>query len=105
MDQPIIEIKKLSKKYDITHQRGGGSYVALRDVLTNIIRYPFKFAKHKTRAATGKTKKEKFWALKNINLSIKKGLALNLTILVLKLTRPRLFYIALTVYLSCYKPL
>ena len=68
---PIIEIKNIGKKYNITHQRGG--YVALRDVLTNIAKSPFRFAKHTAKRAIGLETKEEFWALRNINLEIKKG--------------------------------
>ncbi|TSD03469.1 MAG: ABC transporter [Parcubacteria group bacterium Athens0714_16] len=66
-----IEIKNIGKKYDITHQRG--SYVSLRDVITNILKNPFKHAKHKVKKVLGKIEKEEFWALKDINLTIKKG--------------------------------
>lgn len=69
--QPIIEIKGISKKYNITHQRGG--YIALRDVLTNVFKNPFRFAQHKVKQAVGLETKEEFWALKDINLEIKKG--------------------------------
>lgn len=68
---PIIEIKNIGKKYDIAHQRGG--YVALRDVLTNIAKSPFQFAKHKIKRAVGMETKEEFWALRNIDLKINKG--------------------------------
>jgi lipopolysaccharide transport system ATP-binding protein len=71
MNQPIIRIKNLSKRYKITHQQGG--YVALRDVITNIAKRPFRFAKDKAKIIIGKGKKEEFWALKNINLDIQKG--------------------------------
>ncbi|MCR4313205.1 MAG: ABC transporter ATP-binding protein [Candidatus Roizmanbacteria bacterium] len=69
--KPIIEIKNIGKKYNITHQRGG--YIALRDILTNILKNPFKFAKHKAKQAVGLVKKEEFWALQDINLDIHKG--------------------------------
>ena len=61
--KPIIEIKNLGKKYNIRHQKGG--YVTLRDVIMGVIKNPFKFAKQKA--------KEEFWALKDINLEIKRG--------------------------------
>lgn len=67
----IIEIKNIGKKYDITHQRGG--YIALRDVLTNTFRHPFKFIFHKTKQITGLIKKEEFWALKDINFTVQPG--------------------------------
>lgn len=71
MEKPIIEIKNIGKKYNIAHQKGG--YVALRDVIMNIIKSPFSFLRTKFRRATGFEKKEEFWALKDINFSIKKG--------------------------------
>ena len=67
----MIKIKNLGKKYKITQQQGG--YVALRDVLTNVAKRPFKFAKHKAKVMIGKERKEEFWALKDINLEIQKG--------------------------------
>ena len=72
----IIEINNISKKYNITHQKGG--YVALRDVLTNVAKSPFSFLKHKAKQAVGKETKEEFWALKNINLTVNKGDAIGI---------------------------
>lgn len=69
--KPIIEVKNIGKKYNITHQRGG--YVTLRDVLTNIFKNPFSFLKTKTKQIIGLDTKEEFWALKDINFSIHKG--------------------------------
>ncbi len=71
MSEPIISIKNIGKKYNITHQRGG--YIALRDVLTNIFKNPFKFAKHKAKQIAGLETKEEFWALKDINFEVQKG--------------------------------
>ncbi|PIP86852.1 ABC transporter ATP-binding protein [Candidatus Campbellbacteria bacterium CG22_combo_CG10-13_8_21_14_all_36_13] len=71
MSNFAIEIKNVGKKYNITHQRGG--YVSLRDVLTNILKNPFKHAKYKAKEVLGKVEKEEFWALKDINLTVKKG--------------------------------
>ena len=71
INKPIIEIKNLGKKYNITHQRGG--YVALRDVLMNVIKSPFSFIKSKAKQVAGIETKEEFWALKDINLEIQKG--------------------------------
>ena len=76
MSQPIITAKNISKKYSITSQQGG--YVALRDVLTNIVKSPFSFAKQKAKEAVGKAGKEDFWALKNINFEVKKGEAIGM---------------------------
>lgn len=71
MNEPIIEIKNIGKKYNITHQRGG--YVALRDVLTIILRSPFKFVRHKVNQIAGLETKEEFWALRGVNININKG--------------------------------
>lgn len=71
MKKPIIEIKNIKKKYNITHQRGG--YIVLRDVFANILKNPFRFAKHKAKQAVGIGTKEEFWALGGIDLEINKG--------------------------------
>jgi lipopolysaccharide transport system ATP-binding protein len=67
----VIEIKNLSKKYKITHRQKG--YVALRDVLGNILKNPFGFTKSKAKQIMGKETREDFWALRNINLTVEKG--------------------------------
>lgn len=70
-EKPIIEIRGLGKKYDIRHSRG--NYIALRDVLMNIIKSPFAFAKDKVKTAVGLATKEEFWAIRDINLNIERG--------------------------------
>jgi len=69
--KPIIEIKNISKKYKINHEKGG--YVTLREELTKIFRNPFVFLRKKIKQATGIEKREEFWALKNINFEVTKG--------------------------------
>jgi lipopolysaccharide transport system ATP-binding protein len=69
--QPIIEIKNIGKKYNITHQRGG--YIALRDVLAGIFQNPLSYIKTKTKQVVGLEVKEEFWALRNVSLTINKG--------------------------------
>ena len=71
MDSPIITVKNISKKYNITHQKGG--YITLRDILTNIFKNPLKFFKSKIRQVIGIETKEEFWALKDINFTVEKG--------------------------------
>ncbi|MCK9344981.1 MAG: polysaccharide ABC transporter ATP-binding protein [Candidatus Pacebacteria bacterium] len=71
MTDTIIEIKNIGKKYKITHERG--RYVALRDVLAGVLKAPFKFLKYKIKQVAGLEKQEDFWALKDLNLTIKKG--------------------------------
>lgn len=71
MEQPIIEIKNLGKEYDISHTNG--RYVALRDILTNVLKSPFAFLKRKAKKIIGRESKEEFWALKDVNFKINKG--------------------------------
>lgn len=71
MTDTIIEIKNIGKKYKITHERG--RYVALRDVLTGVLKSPFKFLKTKIKQVAGLEIKEDFWALKDLNIKINKG--------------------------------
>lgn len=68
---PIIEVTGIGKKYNITHQRGG--YVALRDVLMNVIKSPFSFLKNKVRRVVGLQTREDFWALKDISFKVNRG--------------------------------
>lgn len=67
-NKPVIEIKNLAKVYNIGHElKASAGTVTLRDTITNVIRKPAELI-------TGhKMKKEKFWALEDINLNIKKG--------------------------------
>jgi lipopolysaccharide transport system ATP-binding protein len=69
--EPIIEIKNLGKKYDIQQERG--KYIALRDVLANILKHPFRFATAKAKNAVGISKKNEFWALKGVNFTVNRG--------------------------------
>ena len=75
-NSPIISVKNISKKYNITHQQGG--YVAIRDVMANIAKKPFSFLKKKVRKMTGRETKEEFWALKDINFEIHQGEAVGI---------------------------
>jgi lipopolysaccharide transport system ATP-binding protein len=68
---PVIEVKNIGKKYNIIHEQG--RYLALRDVLMNVLRSPFSILKSKVKRATGLEKKEEYWALKNINFTVNKG--------------------------------
>src|SRR5882672_10765749 len=68
--QPIIEAKKLSKKYRLGHKLKGDDN--LRDVLVRTLRVPFR--------VFGKSAKEKdqeqereLWALRDINFELKAG--------------------------------
>ena len=68
MNKPVIEIKNLSKSYMIGHEgKAAPGTLTLRDSLTGIIKKPIELL-------TGhKLKKEKFWALKGLDLNIEQG--------------------------------
>lgn len=74
--EPVIQIKNVSKKYNIARSERG--YVALRDILSEIIKNPFSFAKKKIKTISDMASKEEFWALKDINLSVEKGEAIGI---------------------------
>ncbi len=65
MNQPIIEIKNLSKKYSISH---AGTYKTLRESIIETVKKPFQLF-----SAGSKSNKEEFWALKNIEFNVEKG--------------------------------
>jgi len=64
---PIIEIKNLSKKYNIYLMKEGMTYSTIRDELTDIVRKPIRWLKGE------RENKEVLWALKDINLNINPG--------------------------------
>lgn len=68
MSKPAVEIKGLSKAYMIGHEREAmAGTMTFRDSLVNIARKPYElFTGHQL-------KKEKFWALKDVNLEIQQG--------------------------------
>lgn len=74
--EPVISVKNLSKKYNITHQKG--RYVALRDILSFVIQHPIKTLRHRAKKILGQTTKEDFWALKDINFEIHPGEAVGI---------------------------
>lgn len=68
MIEPAIEVKNLSKVYNINHeQKASAGNITLVDTLSSVIRKPIELI-------TGQTlEKEKFWALKSVNFNIEKG--------------------------------
>lgn len=68
MNEPIIQVKNLSKCYSISHQL---PYQTLRDTVVELVKKPFRLLR-------GKTKKENLWALKDINFEVQKGEAIGL---------------------------
>lgn len=68
MKNPVIEIKKLSKAYMIGHEsKAAPGTLTLRDSIISIIKKPKEIL-------TGHiTRKEKFWAIKDISINIEQG--------------------------------
>lgn len=68
MSKPIIEVKNLSKVYNIGHeQKSAPGTLTLRDSLTQTLRKPLEiFTGHRME-------QEQFWALKNVDLNILPG--------------------------------
>ncbi len=56
--KPIIELKNVSKKYQLSHQPG--TYLSLRDDLSSFFRRGFR-------------KSEEFWALKDVSFEVQPG--------------------------------
>ncbi len=74
--EPIIEVKNLSKKYNITYQKG--RYVAFRDILSYAIRHPFKILSNRFKRMFAGDTKEVFWALQDVNFEINEGEAVGI---------------------------
>ncbi len=68
--KPIIEIQNLSKTYKIRHE--SGSYLTLRDIMSEAIFHPITFLKKRIKKAIGRGE-ETFWALKDVSFNIEKG--------------------------------
>lgn len=68
MSEPVIQIKNLSKVYNISHeQKASAGNATLIDVISGIAKKPLELV-------TGhKVDKEKFWALKDVNFEINQG--------------------------------
>src|SRR3989338_3402989 len=69
--ETVISIKNISKKYRIAHR--SARYTALRDNITYALLSPFQTIKNQMKKILARETKEEFWALKNINLDVKKG--------------------------------
>lgn len=74
--EPIIQIKGIGKRYNITGRKRG--YVALRDVITEGFKHPLVSVRNIARYILGKNRNEDFWALRDINFTVKKGEAIGI---------------------------
>lgn len=74
MSDSIIQVRRLGKSYNISHEVGKESYSALRDVLTNQVKKFFSFPKSPRNIDyVKKLITEEFWALKDLSFDIKQG--------------------------------
>lgn len=71
MEDSIIQVENLGKKYRIQHQQERQKYTALRDVIAHKCKSLFQRNDH---AQNGQhVPVEDFWALKNVSFEIKRG--------------------------------
>ncbi|WP_414661872.1 ABC transporter ATP-binding protein [Horticoccus sp. 23ND18S-11] len=69
MNDAVISVEKLSKRYMIGHQRDPSD--ALRHALENAIRRPLRWLREQRNARVAQT--EEFWALKDVSFEVKQG--------------------------------
>src|SRR5271165_3968968 len=67
MSDWIIKAENLGKLYQLRHQQEGHRYVALRDVIADRFKHPFRAPRSVIPAS------EEFWALKEVSFEIKQG--------------------------------
>ena len=70
----IIEMEGVAKKYLIGHEQQN-PYASLKEILTDKAKYLFRYLKSdKCEKQAGPPSFEEFWALKNINFLLKRGI-------------------------------
>ena len=65
----MIAVEGLGKRYRLQHRHAGQTYVALRDVIAEAARSPWRWLS--SRAARGRV--EEFWALKDVSFEVRQG--------------------------------
>jgi lipopolysaccharide transport system ATP-binding protein len=65
--EPVVQCERLGKQYEIRHQEGQ-QYVALRDVIAEALRRPFRSGNRHPSAT-----REEFWALKDVSFDLAHG--------------------------------
>lgn len=80
MSDIAIKVENLGKKYTIGHQRGHGSYTALRDVVMQQARTFWRQSKDllRGRPIIGGDELEEVWALKDVNFEVRRGEAVGI---------------------------
>lgn len=69
MNDTVISVERLAKKYLISHRRNSGD--GLRHAFEDALLAPFKLLTRRKRPPA--STKEEFWALKNVNFEVKRG--------------------------------
>ena len=73
MDKDVmIRVEGLGKRYLLGQSRQPGRYTALRDVLAEAVKAPLRRLT-KGRRADSRNDAEEFWALRNVNLEVRRG--------------------------------
>lgn len=67
MNEPMIEVRNLSKSYVIGHKGGIGSYKRLSETIVETIAHPVRTVREM------RSEKEVFWAVKDVSFSVEKG--------------------------------
>ena len=71
MNDAIISVEALGKRYRIRHEKGGRSYNTFRDALASTLSAPFRSRRRNGHAPIPST--ENFWALKDVSFEVKQG--------------------------------
>ncbi|MFA5909865.1 MAG: ABC transporter ATP-binding protein [Vicinamibacterales bacterium] len=71
MDEPIISVEGLSKRYRIQHQQARQPYLALRDVIAQKVTAPFRRLRSQTSPPVPAA--EDFWALTDVSFEVRRG--------------------------------
>jgi lipopolysaccharide transport system ATP-binding protein len=69
MSEAVIQVKNLSKRYVIGHQRAKDD--GLRHVIESAVRSPLRWLRERKKAISNA--QEEFWALKDVSFEIKQG--------------------------------
>src|SRR5882757_9546076 len=69
MNDPIIKVNNLSKRFIIDHE-GQGQYSTFRDVISHNAK---KLLPKSRQAPRAQHSKEEFWALKDVNFEVLQG--------------------------------
>jgi len=73
VNDPIISVEGLGKKYLIDHLAQRQRYTALRDVIAEKAKRLIPFRGRSSQESNGRPRTEEFWALKNVSFKINQG--------------------------------